>query len=113
MTGWIVFAVFALLIAGEALRRGVCRYSGSIAHIVGRWRDEDAAKEFAVYFDKTHVGYVESGDRIETFSFVVVGRRIVMERDCRKKCGQGQKSHCDWLPCAKIRRYSQKGISRS
>ena len=85
MTGCIVFAVFALLIAGEALRRGVCRYSGSIAHIVGRWRDEDAAKEFAVYFDKTHVGYVESGDRIETFSFVVVGRRIVMERDCRKK----------------------------
>ncbi|MGN0006788.1 MAG: hypothetical protein ACI35T_01675 [Alistipes sp.] len=84
MTGWIVFAVFVVLIAGEALRRGVCRYSGNIAHIVGRWRVEDAENGFDIYFDKTYVGYFEYSDRIETFSFAVVGKRIVMERDCRK-----------------------------
>lgn len=82
MTGWIVVAVIVAVVVLEALRRCANHYSGSVERVVGRWRVVGSDDCTVVCFDKERVGYIERGDTLETFSFAVVCRRLIVEKNC-------------------------------
>ncbi len=80
----ISLAALLLVVALVLLALRLCRKSAvSRAAFAGRWRISGGCAGY-VCFDRDGVGYFESGGNIETFSFRILCKRLVLEQNCCK-----------------------------
>ena len=85
MLRFVISLLSLLLAAALALLALRLRRQSAVAAaaLVGRWRMSGGSAE-RVRFEEGGVGYFEGGGTIETFSFRIVCRRLVIERNCHK-----------------------------